>query len=96
MVLSYSNALTECRDRRGQMLGIEGVLQRMEKLNPRRPEQKVGALIKDIQSEDRGNLQSCDATVLLCCATNTGVAWKDNLPAPIRIFGSATDNTRIS
>jgi hypothetical protein len=96
MIFSYSNVLTECRGASGRMLGVEGLLDRVRQLNPRRPADLVSSLIGRIRAEHADNLATDDATAVLCHATDTKVAWRDNLLAPFRLLRSAGDKTRIS
>lgn len=94
MVLSYGNVLTECRDADGQIIGQQGVLERARRLNCR-PDEFLSMLLSDLRREHPENARAEDATVLLCRATETKVAWQDNLLAPLRLLRSASDNTAI-
>ena len=60
-----------------------------------RPERIIPDLTERLQSEAPGNLAGDDATAMLCRTTNTGVRWRDNLLAPFRLFGKASDNTNV-
>lgn len=95
MVLSYSNAFTECRIPNGRILGIEGVLNHVRQLGLQEPSDIVGSLVALIQSKRIDNRVADDATVLLCCATETKVGWRNNVLAPFRLLRSATDKTEI-
>jgi hypothetical protein len=95
MVLSYSEVLTECRDSEGNTLGHQGVLNRVRTFNLNRPEDVASALIKQIRDEHVDNVNADEATVLLCHATETKVAMRDNVLAPFRLFGAVSDNTSI-
>jgi serine phosphatase RsbU (regulator of sigma subunit) len=95
MVLSYSNVLTECRGASGRILGVEGLLRRVRQLDPQQPAELVSSLIGRIRAEHAGNFATDDATAILCRATDTKVAWRDNLLAPFRLLRSAGDRTRI-
>ena len=96
MVLSYSNALTECRGSDGGTIGLNGLLERVQELDPTSPAEIGSALAERMRDEFSENLANEDATVLLCQATNTPVAWQDNLLAPFRLLRAATDRTSIS
>jgi hypothetical protein len=96
MVLGYSNALTECRSSDGGTIGLNGLLERVQDLDPTSPAEIGSALAARMQDEFSENLANEDATVLLCQATNTPVAWQDNVLAPFRLLRTATDRTSIS
>ena len=94
-VLCYSNSLTECRGSDGRTVGMTGLLRRVQRLGGTDPSRLAGDLLDLLRSEDEENLAASDATVLLCEATTTPVAWQDNLLAPLRLFRAATDRTTI-
>ena len=93
MVLIYSDALTECRDAQGQLVGTSGVRDRAARIDAANPSEIVPALLRGVREEHRGNLADHDATVMLCRATRTAVRWQDNLLAPLRFFRRAIDST---
>jgi serine phosphatase RsbU (regulator of sigma subunit) len=95
MVMSYSDALTECQTSAGHTLGVHGLLDRVRSLDSHEPDQLLTRLVQQIQSEDPVNLALDDATVLLCQATTTSVPWLDNLLAPLRYLQGAADKTTI-
>lgn len=95
MVLSYSDVLTECRDNEGNTLGHRGVLDRVRTLDLNRPEDVASAIVKQIRDEHVENVNADEATILLCQATETKVAMRDNVLAPFRLFGAVSDNTSI-
>ena len=95
MLLSFSNILTECRNGNGDILGIDGLLQRVRRLDTSRPDLLVDDLMSLLQDEHGDNSATEDATVLLCRATETKVAWQDNLLAPFRLLRAVSDETTI-
>ena len=95
MLLSFSNALTECCSEDGRILGMHGLVQRVRQLDPWRPGELVAALTEEIKQEHPDNLAIDDATVLLWQGTKTSVPWRDNLLAPLRYFQGAADKTKI-
>ncbi|MFC1758256.1 PP2C family protein-serine/threonine phosphatase [Planctomycetota bacterium] len=95
MVLSFSNVLTECRNTNGRVLGLEGVLNRVQQLGSQEPSNLVTDLVTLIQSEHTDNLATDDATAILCRATETKVAWRDNVLALFRLLRAVSDKTRI-
>jgi len=96
MVLSHSNPLTECRSANGRIIGLEGLLSRVRELDPQKPSELATRFVTQIRNEHADNLATEDATVLLCRATDTRVAWQDNLLAPFRLLGAVSDETRLS
>lgn len=96
MVLSYSNALTECRTAAGVTIGLNGLLERLQDLDLTSPAELGSAITERMRDEFSENLADEDATVLLCQATNTPVAWQDNLLAPFRLLRAAADKTTIN
>lgn len=95
LALCFSNAITECRDLQGRTIGMEGVFERVCKLDPTQPEQLITTLTEEIKQEHPDNLAVDDATILLCQGTKTSVPWKDNIMAPLRYFQGATDKSKI-
>jgi hypothetical protein len=96
MLLGYSNTLTECRTARGKPLGVEGFLSRVRQLDLEQSSNLVSALATQIRYEHKENLSSEDATLLLCRATKTRVAWRDNLLAPFRLLRAVSDRTSFA
>lgn len=95
IVLSYSNVLTECRDQEGNTLGHQGVLDRVRTLDLNQPEDLASALVSLIRGDHVDNVNADEATVLVCRATETKVAMRDNVLAPFRLLGTVSDNTSI-
>jgi sigma-B regulation protein RsbU (phosphoserine phosphatase) len=95
MVLSYSNTLTECRSAEGCTIGLDGILDRVRHMDSDAPSHLPAALIEQIHGEHADNLVTDDATLLLCQANETPVAWRDNVLAPFRLLRSVSDKTKI-
>ena len=95
LVLSYSNVFTECIGGNGRMLGVEGFLGLVRQLDAGRPSGFAANLVSKIVQHQADNLADVDATLLVCCATETPVAWWDNLLAPFRLLRRAVDKTKI-
>ena len=95
MVLSFSNSLTECRDSAGQTLGMTGILDRVSQLDVDSPGEIVDTLTHNLRNEHEANLQLGELTMFLCRATTTGVTWRDNVLAPLRLFRRVSDETHI-
>lgn len=94
MLLSYSNELTECRDDRGQILGVDGILDRVSQLDCC-PAKLVSSLVTKVVDEHPDNFASNDVSIVLCQAAKRSVGWKNNLLAPFRLLGSVSDNTEL-
>lgn len=95
-VLAFSNSLAESRCRDGRTLGLGGLLDRVRQLDAATPAAIPEALLNQLRSETPDNLDHEDATVILCQATETPVAWKDNLLAPFRLVRGAYDRTSFT
>lgn len=95
MVLSYSNALTGCRNQKGELLGVQGLLDLVEQLDAEKPADIVSTLMTQVDGEATEQMGDNDATVILCQARDRGVGWKNNLLAPFRLFGSVADRTQL-
>ena len=92
----YGNALAECRGENGGSLGVHGLLERARQLDAERPSELACQLMQRIRGEHRDNLDQEDATLLLCRATATPVAWQDNVLAPFRLLRAVSDRTRMA
>lgn len=95
LVLSYSSALSECRDGDSHTIGCEGILSRVRQLDPHQPAQLAATLIDGIRREQSENLASEDGTIMLCQVTPNKVTWLDNMLAPFRYLTKVSDRTRI-
>lgn len=96
MVLAFSNSLTESRNRDGQALGVGGLLDRVRECDPATPSAIPEALLNQLKRESPDDVDHEDATVILCQATETPVAWRDNLLAPFRLVRGAADRTSFT
>ena len=95
MILSYSNILTECRNASGRTIGLDGLLERVRRLDSGRPADLTARLVDGVRREHVANLADHDVTMLLCRATGRRVAWRDNLLAPFRLLRPVQDHTSI-
>ncbi len=96
IVLTYSNSLTESRSPDGRTFGIAGLLDRVQKLDATMPSVMPEQLLQGIRNEHVENLNENDATIMVCQATDTPVAWKDNVLAPFRLLHSVSDRTSFA
>lgn len=95
MVLGYSNSLSECCDANNQYLGVDGLLERLARIDAEQPSKIPARLAAQIQNENAANLAADDATIILSRVTDNRVRWKDNLLAPFRLLGSVSDKTQL-
>ncbi|HRX83095.1 MAG TPA: PP2C family protein-serine/threonine phosphatase, partial [Pirellulaceae bacterium] len=96
MVLTFSNSLTESRTRDGQTLGVGGLLDRVRQCDSAKPSAIPETLLNQLKGGSTNDVDHEDATVMLCQATETPVAWRDNLLAPFRLIRGATDRTSFT
>ena len=94
MLLVFSDAVPESYHRRGSLLGTAGALKLVQQLDASRPAELIPGLLALILKEDPDNLLQDDLTLMLLQARDTRPRLKDNLLAPFRLFGNATDATR--
>ena len=94
MLLVFSDAVPESYHRRGSLLGTAGALKLVQQLDASRPAELIPGLLALILKEDPDNLLQDDLTLMLLQARDTRPRLKDNLLAPFRLFGRATDATR--
>lgn len=95
MVLCFSNSLTECRDTDGNIVGLSGILQRVQELNADDPDHLSERLVEQLRSEHPENEHIDQATLMLCRASDTKVGLKDNVLAPFRLLRRVGDKTRL-
>jgi phosphoserine phosphatase RsbU/P len=93
LVLIYSDALTESRDARGELLGMKGLAALAQQLDPSAPSQLITKLLQSIRQTHPGNLDHDDVTIVLFQATGTSTSLRDNLLAPLRLIRGVTDRT---
>jgi serine phosphatase RsbU (regulator of sigma subunit) len=95
LVLGFSDALTESRDRAGKLLGGEGILKLVQQLDASKPEILIPSLLEAIRREAPDNLSHDDLTVVLLQVTGTRSTIKDNLLAPFRLLGKVAEQTEF-
>jgi serine phosphatase RsbU (regulator of sigma subunit) len=101
LVLGFSDALTESRDREGKLLGGEGILRLVQQVDASKPEALIPSLLEAIlreapeNREDSENLSHDDLTVVLMQVTGTRSTIKDNLLAPFRLLGRVDEQTEF-
>lgn len=65
LLLSYTDALSESRHPNGELLGTEGLLDIIRRLDVNSPQDLIPALLNEIAKLDPANLQKDDVTALL-------------------------------
>jgi serine phosphatase RsbU (regulator of sigma subunit) len=96
MVLFFSDALTECLDERGNMLGVDGLLRLVASSAGDAGNHVLSRILGALRAKHPENLTADDLTVLLCRTTDTRTTLRDNLLAPVRLFRQARDRTRLN
>lgn len=92
MFFFYSNALTECRQKDGRTMGVDGIVKLVYGLTQTGTrETALQELIQSIRVANESNLRDEDAIMILGKVTNTRVAMRDNFLAPFRLLRAATD-----
>lgn len=95
MFLMYSDAFIESINPDKQLLGIEGVLDLLNKNQHPDPRKVIPLLRENIVALASSNLGEDDATLILGHFTSTKVRLVDNLMSPFRLMGDVCDNTRL-
>lgn len=87
MMLGYSDALFEARNKDGEILKANGLAEVANSLSVQSLDDFVQALLQRLRDMTPGNLVDDDATVILARANNEKVSLKNNLLAPLRYIG---------
>lgn len=82
MLLLYTDALIEARDHDGRLIGLRGLVNRLNSLSADEPDAIIPALIQHIRDEDANDLTDDDVTALLIAANGTRQEWRKMLAAP--------------
>jgi serine phosphatase RsbU (regulator of sigma subunit) len=94
MFFFYSNSLTECRQRDGRTLGVEGILNLAHQFTKAaNSENSLSNLILEIRDSHPDNGCGEDATMILGKVTDSRVTLRDNFLAPFRLLRGAADRT---
>lgn len=96
MFLLYSDAFIESVNPEDQYLGICGILDILNQNGRPMPGDVIPLLREKISAMAKENLKNDDASLILGHFTATKVRLRDNLMAPIRLFGEVNDNTNLS
>ena len=85
LLLAYTDALFEARDREGQMLSSSGLQRVAGDLDTDSPEESIDVLRTRLQQMNADNLSGDDVTIILARANNQTVTLGNNLLAPLRL-----------
>ncbi len=95
MFLLYSDAFIEAVNSDQKQLGMSGVLSILNGTKDLNPDEIIPFLRTHIGQLADGNLTEDDATLVLGKFTESSVKLRDNLLAPLRLFGSVADQTDL-
>tara|TARA_R110002111_G_scaffold185031_3_gene250944 strand:+ start:71506 stop:72348 length:843 start_codon:yes stop_codon:yes gene_type:complete len=84
LVLCFTDGLLEMKQPDGSMLGKEGLLQILAKLDARNPSQLIRQLIQQIDPDDKLIGSNDDLSMVLFRRNNHRVSLADNFLAPFR------------
>ncbi|MCG8599080.1 MAG: serine/threonine-protein phosphatase, partial [Verrucomicrobiales bacterium] len=82
LLLLYTDALIESRGPDGRMLGVGGLLDRLNRLEVGEAERVIPTLIERLAEDDAHDLADDDVTVLLIQANGTKNEWRKLALAP--------------
>lgn len=94
MFLAYTDGLIEARDSQDRLLKRDGLLQIVRELDVSDPSTLLTALRSRLRERGIDSVDD-DLTMLLARADGSGVDWKDNVMAPLRLLRRARDATKM-
>lgn len=83
LMLMYTDALIESRDADGRMLGVHGLLDRLNSLESHEPARVIPALIERLTNDDEHDLTDDDLTALLIASNGAKREWRKIILSPI-------------
>ena len=83
LLLMYTDALIESRDADGRMLGVHGLLERLNSLATHEPDRVIPALIERLTNDDEHDLTDDDVTALLIASNGTKREWRKMILSPV-------------
>jgi hypothetical protein len=89
----YGNGFAQSAFPGGNIVGHSRLIDALRDAPHSDPKSRLNHLVRLILDH---NEPQEDATVIVCEATKTGVRWRDNLLAPLRMFRRPRDKTKIS
>ena len=92
MVMCVSDAFTECADKAGQLLGPHGLLNVIRQLNVSHPESMISELSQLLAEQQKDNLNTDDASVILFRADGTGPSLASDIMVPMRLLRGVRDS----
>lgn len=96
LVLCFTDGLTDVEQPDGTMLGLDGLLEILSRLDSTDPTQIVNQLIARATPCDRSINSADDVSIVLFQLNDERVTLRDNLLAPFRVVASVLDHRRRS
>jgi serine phosphatase RsbU (regulator of sigma subunit) len=96
LFLLYSDALIESVDRKGEPLGIAGIVELLNQMPAPEPAAVIPYLRESLVTMSADNLSNDDTTMILCQVTSTRVSLWDNLLSPFRLLSQINDRTSVT
>lgn len=94
MVLIYTDSAMEAASPAGEQLGVEGLLERVARLDPERPEAFCGALLESLR-DYRGGAPAGDDETLVLLRHNAGRPPRQPVGEMVRIIGRMVGLVRV-
>jgi hypothetical protein len=96
MVLCYTDSLMECYDAKGQLLGVNGLLETLNAVPPEPAANLIPALLDALRARRPGNLDGDDVTVLLFRANGLAprLSFAARAWAPLKVLGRIVGSLR--
>ena len=82
MLFLYTDALIESSRSDGKLVGVHGLLDRLNELDTHEPSQVIPALLQRLCEEDPNGLAGDDVTALLIAANGTKRQWRKMAASP--------------
>lgn len=83
LLLMYTDALIESRGPDGRMLGVHGLLDRLNNLGVEEAAEIIPALIERLSEDDEHDLTDDDVTALLISSNGTRKEWRKMAMSPL-------------
>ncbi len=93
LVVLYGNGVARSAFPGGGVVGHNRLIDALQDAPHAEPDARLAHLIRLIQES---NEPEDDFTIIVCRVTATGVRWRDNLLAPLRLFRKPSDDTALA
>jgi serine phosphatase RsbU (regulator of sigma subunit) len=94
MMLAYTDGVTEARVSEGQLLGAQGLLNLVQKLDVTQTDRLLQSLLTALRDQATAPFDD-DLSLLLACADGSRVGWWNTILAPLRLLRQVTDKSRL-